>query len=421
MADPRIDVVVLLDGEDVLAGRVTSHRRHNAETSSFSYDLAYIGRDGAYALDPRLPLAEGPFQAPQGHALFGAFADAAPDRWGRNLIKRDETRRASAAGVAARSLGEIDFLLGVRDDFRQGALRFRDPATESFLAADDRGVPQLIDLPALVQASEHLDEGSETDEELHELLRAGSSLGGARPKAHVVHANGQLSIAKFPRNSQDVWNVGTWEKVALDLASSAGITVPESALMNIDGRSVLILRRFDRVDGRRVGYVSAMTMVEGTDGDVGSYLDIASKIEEVSPEATRDLHELWRRIAFSILISNTDDHLRNHGFLHERGTSWELSPAFDMNPTPDPGPKQLRTAIDGYDTAASVELLISVAEFFRLKEFDAAHVLGDVLASTDRWRETARHHGLTRIEVEEMAPAFEHPQVDIARTFAAQS
>lgn len=418
MADQRVDVVAAVEGEDVLAGRLISHRGRGAETSSFAYDSSYLGRSDAYSLDPTLPLGEGFFQAPEGLAIFRAFADAAPDTWGRNLIKRDASRRAKAGATAARSLGEIDFLLGVRDDFRQGALRFRNSATGSFLAPDDGGVPQLIELPKLLAASRHLEAGSETDDELSELLRAGSSLGGARPKAHVEDVRGRLSIAKFPSARRDTWDVGAWEKVALDLASEAGIVVPQSELLPIEGRGVLVVRRFDRDGGRRIGYVSALTMVEAADGDLGSYLDIAAKIEEVSPAATRDLRQLWRRIAFSILVSNTDDHLRNHGFLHERGNAWVLSPVFDLNPNPDPGPKRLRTAIDGNDPAASLELLMSVAGFFRFEEADAAQVVGELLAATGGWRRVAAGHGLARDEIDEMTPAFEHSEVAVAKAIA---
>lgn len=415
MPEQPIEVVVALDREDVLAGRLFSHRRQGRESASFAYDPAYLARPDAYALDPALPLAQGGLQTPVGISMFRAFADAAPDRWGRTLITRAEKRRAAAEQTTPRSLGEIDFLLGVRDDLRQGAIRFRD-GTGRFLASDDLGVPQLTDLPRLLQAAEHLEADEETDVELRDLLRVGSSLGGARPKAHVIDADGRVAIAKFPSARHDTWNVMAWEKVSLDLAREAGIRVPDSQLLRIVGRSVLIVNRFDRDDDRRVGYVSAMTMVEASDGDVGSYLDVAAVIEQTSPHATDDLHELWRRIAFSILVSNTDDHLRNHGFLHVHAGTWTLSPAFDLNPNPAPGSKHLSTAIDGYDTAASIETLMSVVSLFRLAEDGAASVLGEVLAATPRWREVAASHGLPEAEIAEMEWAFEHTQTDAART-----
>ncbi len=203
-------------------------------------------------------------------------------------------------------------------------------------------------------------------------------------------------------------------EVSLDLAREAGIRVPDSQLLRISDRSVLIVDRFDRIGARRIGYASAMTMVEGRDHDVGSYLDIGAVIEQTSRHASDDLRELWRRIAFSILISNTDDHLRNHGFLREVG-AWRLSPAFDINPDPAPGPKQLSTAIDGYSTEASIDVLMSVAELFRLTDAGALMVLREVLVVTSRWRLVAETHGLSEAEIAEMAWAFEHAQTDSAR------
>ncbi len=416
MAEQPIEVVVELAAEHVLAGRLYSHRRRGSESASFVYETDYLGRPDAYALDPALPLVQGTLQTPVELAMFRAFADAAPDRWGRRLVTRAERRRAAAEQTTPRSLGEIDFLLGVRDDLRQGAVRFRDPASGHFLASDDIGVPGLTELPRLVQAAEHLETDQETEMELRDLLRVGSSLGGARPKAHVVDADGRVAIAKFPSVLHDTWNVMAWEKVSLDLAREAGIRVPDSRLLWLGRRSVLIVNRFDREGDRRIGYVSAMTMLEASDGDVGSYLDIAAVIEQFSPRASDDLRELWRRIAFGILISNTDDHLRNHGFLHAGAGTWTLSPAFDLNPNPEPGPKQLSTAIDGYDTAASIQTLMTVAGLFRLTEAAAADVLGEVLAATARWREEAARQGLPESEIAEMSWAFEHPEGDAARS-----
>ena len=242
-------------------------------------------------------------------------------RWGRSLIRRREVAQARDEGREPRSLGEVDYLLGVRDDLRQGALRFRR-SDGPFEAVEDRGVPTLTDLPELLALAARAERGTADLPDLQRLIRVGSSLGGARPKAHVRDANGNLAIAKFPSAAHDTWNVMAWEKVALELAAQAGITVPATTLLNLAGRSVLVVDRFDRTrdaDGGpvgRVGYVSAMTMLQSTDGEQGSYLEIAEAIEERSSQATADLHQLWRRIVFSILIYNTDDHLRNHGFLH---------------------------------------------------------------------------------------------------------
>ena len=249
-------------------------------------------------------------------------------------------------------------------------------------------------------------------EDLKRLLQAGSSLGGARPKAHVLDSDGRIAIAKFPSESSDTWNVMAWEKVALDLARDAEIAVPDSQLLRVGDRDVLVVDRFDRRGGARVGYASAMTMLEASDGNQRSYLEIAEVIEERSPSATAELRQLWRRMAFTILISNTDDHLRNHGFLHERGESWVLSPAFDLNPNPGPGPgpKRLSTRIDYDSTRASIDTLMNVAPEFRLDAHDALEALAQVTRAVARWRDVAVSHGLHQHDLAMMESAFEHAE-----------
>jgi serine/threonine-protein kinase HipA len=405
-----IAVYVAIGDRNLLTGRMYPHRRGAVESASFVYDDRYLADPDAYPLDPGLPLVTGALQTRVGHALFGAFSDCAPDRWGRMLITRAEMARAKRAGTAPRSISEVDVLLGVRDDLRQGALRFRLDEEGPFLAEEGSGVPVLTDLPKLLDIAERAETDTIGYEDLGRLLRAGSSLGGARPKAHVVDGNGRIAIAKFPSPSSDAWNVMAWEKVALDLARDAGIEVPDSQLIRIGDRNVLIVDRFDRLGTIRIGYASAMTMLEASDGDQRSYLEIAEVIEERSPAATADLRQLWRRIAFSVLISNTDDHLRNHGFLHQRAGSWVLSPAFDLNPNPAPGPKELSTAIDFSDTHASIDTLMNVAEYFRLKMGDATAVLAQVASAVGRWRRVAASHGLQQADIEAMEPAFEHAE-----------
>jgi serine/threonine-protein kinase HipA len=403
-----IQVHVVIDGRDVHAGRLYAHRRRNTESATFAYEPAYLAHPGAYALDPllRLDQGAGTHQTGLGQALFGAFADCAPDRWGRTLVKRREAALARAEGRATRSIGEVDYLLGVRDDLRQGALRFRIE-DGPFLAEEDKGVPALTDLPSLLDLAAKAERDTADLPDLQRLVRVGSSLGGARPKAHVLDANGRIAIAKFPSANDDTWNVMAWEKVALDLAHKSGITVPESRLLNLAGRHVLVVDRFDRTaKGERIGYVSAMTMLEASDGDQRSYLEIAEVVETESRSATTELRQLWRRIVFSVLISNTDNHLRNHGFLHERGESWRLCPAFDLNPDPDPGPKHLSTAINEADDAASIDLALDVADRFRLSSSEARDVLEEVVRVVGDWRSIAADHGLADGEIERMEPAF---------------
>jgi len=411
MPDPTaVDVYASINGDSVLAGRLHSHHGRRAETATFAYSDSYLADPRAYALEPGLPLFSGAQHTPVGLALFRSFADSSPDRWGRRLITRAERIRAQSA----RTLGEFTYLLGVRDDLRQGALRFAQPGTTTFIADDETGVPALTDLPKLLDLADRAESDTADYDDLRTLLRAGSSLGGARPKAHVRTDEGQVAIAKFPSAGSDTWNVMAWEKTAFDLARDAGITVPPSRLLHIGGRDVHIIERFDRSGNVRLGYVSAMTMLEARDGDTGSYLDIAATIEEHSPATTTELRQLWKRIIFSILISNTDDHLRNHGFLHQSGDSWTLSPAFDLNPDSSPGTKHLSTAIDGSDTKASISLALQVAPLFRLSDAHAARVLSEVLAATRRWAQVAAANGLTTRDITNMATAFEHPEVAAA-------
>jgi serine/threonine-protein kinase HipA len=417
-----IAVYVAVGEKNVLAGRMYPHRRRGTESASFAYDDRYLADPDAYALDPGLPLVTGTLQTRVGRAAFGAFADSSPDRWGRTLIQRAEQARAEAerpraeaAAAAPGSMSEVDVLLGVRDDLRQGALRFRLEDQGPFLATEESGVPILTDLPALLDIAARAERDTAGYEDLTRLLRAGSSLGGARPKAHVLDASGRVAIAKFPSASKDTWNVMAWEKVALDLARDAGLRVPDSQLIRIADRSVLVVERFDRRGAARVGYASAMTMLEANAGDQRSYLEIAAVIEQRSAAATADLRQLWRRIAFSILISNTDDHLRNHGFLHERGDSWMLSPAFDLNPDPRPGSKHLSTAIDYTDRRASVDTLLRVADYFRLDASQAVEVLAGVTQAVARWRAAAKACGLMQADLDLMKPAFEHAEGERAR------
>jgi serine/threonine-protein kinase HipA len=415
MTDQIVDVIVQIGGQDVPAGRLWAHRHDRVGSSTFAYLPEYLARSDSYALDPLLARHTGQQQTPEGRDLFGAFSDAAPDGWGRRLIRRSEVRLARERGVAERDIAEIDYLLGVRDDLRQGALRFREPGADAYLAENRTGVPHLVDLRRLLNAAELLERDEASNEDLRILVDGGSSLGGARPKAHVVDADGKLGIAKFPAPAGDEWDVIRWEAVALTLARDAGIEVPRFDLVTIDGKPVLITRRFDRDPRGRIGYVSAMTMLEATDGQQRSYLEMVETIEDHSPSATADLRQLWRRIVFSRLISNTDDHLRNHGFLRLSASGWSLSPAFDLNPNPQPGRKRFSTAIDEQRAEEEIELAIGVADLFRMTSKEAGAVIADVVEAISRWRNVALAVGLTRSEISRMDAAFEHEHMRSAR------
>ncbi|SRR5712691_7737520 len=411
----NIEVFVAIGAQNVLAGRLYPHYRRGSESASFIYDDRYLANPVGYELDPALPLVAGTLQTAVGRPIFGAFADSSPDRWGRTLIHRAERARAQATATAPRSVSEVDLLLGVRDDLRQGALRFRYAGQDEFQASEESGVPILAELPELLDIAARAERDTADYDDLRRLVRAGSSLGGARPKAHILDNFGRIAIAKFPSENSDTWDVMAWEKVALDLAAHAGVIVPNSQLIRVGDRHVLVVDRFDRDGRRRIGYVSAMTMLEAGDGDQRSYLEIAEVVEQHSPAATAELGQLWRRVAFNILISNTDDHLRNHGFLNRGRDIWALSPAFDLNPNPHPGPKYLSTRIDFDSSLASIDTLISIAPYFRVDESSAIKNLAQVANSVARWRQVARSHGLNHRDLDVMEPAFEHPEAKKAQ------
>jgi serine/threonine-protein kinase HipA len=341
--------------------------------------------------------------------LFGAVGDSAPDSWGRVLMRRSESVRAKSSGEVTRTLSEADYLLGVNDEARQGALRFSLEDGGPYLTPQDKqSIPPLIELPRLLSAAERYLDDDETAEDLKILLASGSSLGGARPKASVRDTDGSLAIAKFPKKDEE-FNVVVWEAVALTLAEKAGIKTAGWRLETIMDKPVLILRRFDRIDGYRVPFLSAMSMLVAKDHDPHSYLEIAYAITQHGANPNDDLEELWRRIVFTVIISNTDDHLRNHGFLYERHKGWILSPAYDVNPTPvEVKARMLSTSIDFDDPTASIDLALSVIDDFRIKKPRAFEIAKEVALAVSEWRNVAAQFGLSKKEMDRMASAFEH-------------
>jgi serine/threonine-protein kinase HipA len=410
MSDREILVSIDLDGMPHLVGRPWARRNRGRESASFAYDPSWLAHPARFALEPALILGAGAQHTQQGRALFRAFGDSAPDRWGRMLIRREDRRRAQAEGIAPRTLGEADFLLGVSDISRQGALRFRAAEDGRFLAAGDhRSVPPLIRLGELLHAAMRVAaDDDDRDDDLRLLLAPGSSLGGARAKASVLDNDGQLSIAKFPQ-LDDPYPVMQWEAVALDLAHRAGIPVPHWRLETVADRTALLLHRFDRRGDIRIPYLSAMSMLGATDNAQHSYLEIIDAIRQYGAAPEQDCAQLWRRIVFNILIANTDDHLRNHGFLYAAGGGgWHLSPAFDLNPTPvDVRARVLSLAIDETDDTADVEVALGMARQCGLKPDAARAILAEVKAAIDQWRNVAARHGLSTREIERMASAFE--------------
>ncbi len=424
MSDPMTFVYVDLGGAPRLVGQLFVRTTRGRETATFVYRDSWIRADDRFALAPAMQLSAAPHHTAPGRALFGAIGDSAPDRWGQTLLRRDERRRATLEARAPRRLRELDFLLGVTDESRQGALRFSTAEGGPFLApATPNGVPLLVDLPRLLAAAEHFLNDDESADDLRLLLAPGSSLGGARPKASVRDVNGRLMIAKFPK-PDDEYRVVAWEAVALTLAANAGVHVTDHRLERVGERvgegDVLLVNRFDRryQDGatHRVPFLSAMSMLGANDGEPRSYTEIADAIRQHGAAPRTDLPQLWRRMVFNVLVSNTDDHLRNHGFLYDGIGGWRLSPAYDINPVPtDVKPRVLSTAIGvDLDPTASFEVAMEVVEFFNLKPAAARVMAAEVAAAVREWRISASRVGIKRAEIDRMSSAFEHEDLKAA-------
>lgn len=395
-------VSIQIAGEDVRAGTLYANVRRGVESASFRYDLAYLANPRAFALSPDMPLSDAALHA-QGEGVFRVFGDCMPDRWGRNLMLRAERRRAREEGRAARPLFEHDYLAGVSDIARQGALRIWVDGAP--VAEPGSGVPREVSIPNLLHAADRA--AKDIDADVGDLVAAGSSLGGARPKASVVDEGGALNIAKFPKpDESSLEDVCAWEKTALDLARDAGIRVPRSRLLRIAGRSVLLVERFDREGKARIPYLSGMTAVQGKDGGRYSYLDLVSFIEEFGCSPDEDIRELWRRILFSCAIGNVDDHMRNHGFLRE-GDGWRLSPAFDVNPTPGDNPKYLRSAIDLDDDEAHPQVAVDASEWFRIGRVEAVAQARVMAEKLKRWRKIATANGISRASQDYLASCMD--------------
>jgi len=400
----KISVFVDLDGYTLSAGHLLAESKRGRLTSAFAYDNGYLSNPQSYPIDPALPLTQGAW--PSASALPRAIRDTAPDRWGRNLINRRVAAEALAAGQPIRTLTELDYLLGVSDASRQGALRFKRADSGSFEYPGD-DVPKLVALPTLVNAAHAVAvDAIHAEAAVKMLLELGSaSLGGARPKASVRDGE-HMMIAKFAR-PQDDWRVMAWEKTVLDLAQATGIATPERRLLVVNGSDVLLVNRFDRSpDGRRTGYISAMTLCEADDGDRRDYLDMAERLAAVSAAPQADLEQLWRRVALGIAINNVDDHLRNHGLIRVR-SGWRLSPVFDINPDPEAN-AQHATSIGGAVTVGeAAQALVRSSAAFGLSDGQAVAILQDVIRVVREWRAVATRNGVHPSEQEGFAPIFE--------------
>ncbi len=423
-------IQVYLGNEVRRVGTLHYDANGNRERAAFAYDESWLSAPDRLAIEPNLPLVGGPQfhrKVRDGSVFHAAFADTEPDGWSRRVILRDhakrrqEARREGKEPVAAQ-LNELDFLLAVDDSSRVGALRFQDEGG-IFRRASEAGrrtAPPLMELGRLMAATRAVETETETAADLAYLRGRATSLGGLRPKCTVVDEGGRLSIGKFP-SVQDARAVTKGEVLAMQLAKAAGINAAETRLVDSEGVAVALVRRFDRAeDGGRHMYVSAATLMGVERGDPREhfYTEIVDALRMHGADAQADIGELWRRMAYSVMITNVDDHLHNHGFIHVDGGHWRLAPAFDINPFPDKA-RELKTWIsEEAGPEATIEALLSVIAYFRISRRRAGEILGEVERAVATWRDRSRALGMTDGEMEQFAEAFEHTERAAARRAA---
>jgi serine/threonine-protein kinase HipA len=400
--------------EPLLMGILHSNRLRGKEIFSFEYDEKWLNKGPAQVLDPNLQLYPGLHYLSEEKDNFGLFLDSSPDRWGRVLMRRREAVLARIEGREEQKLFETDYLLGVYDNHRMGALRFMLEKQSLFMSDDkEMATPPWVALRDLEQICLKLEDDDVADDSqymrwLSMLIAPGASLGGARPKASVVDQNGELWIAKFPSRN-DMGDIAGWEIVTYELAIAAGVNMATSKVQRFSSDYYTFLtKRFDRTSkGERIHFASAMAMLGYTDGqdysEGASYLDLVEFIQKYGANVNQDLEQLWRRIVFSICVSNTDDHLRNHGFLLT-ANGWILSPAYDINPV-ETG-TGLKLNISDEDNSLDLNLAMEVSAFFRLTDKQAFKILNEVKSAVRNWNNVASKYGISRREQELKSIAF---------------
>lgn len=409
----EIFVYINLSGKNYFVGTLWINEKKGQEKAVFEYSKKWLENPISMSLEPALTLGEGKFFTDK--ALFGSIGDSAPDRWGRMLMDRMEIKRAKNENRSPKKLLESDYLLMVDDKARQGALRFSKDEQGPFLANYSRSsIPPLVNLKKILSLTDKVITKEENNQELQDIFEPGSSLGGARPKATVKDGN-TLLIAKFPSPKED-YDIELWEYIALKLAKEAGLNVPDFSLHNVSGKNVLLLNRFDRFGYNRTPFLSAMSMLGMSDGDKASYLEIAEALMIYGHKPECDLQELWKRIVFNLLVSNFDDHLRNHGFLYNpQNNGWELSPLYDLEPLPlEKKPRFLQTSIDLENNDASLDLAFEVCEEFGFSLDDAKDAAKNLAESTRNWLYEAKKLNINSQEIEFIKSAFEHEDFDKA-------
>jgi serine/threonine-protein kinase HipA len=405
-----IEVHIDWQGQTHFVGRLHFAQRSTAVT--FEYTAEWLGRADTFAIDPTsLPLRPGAHHA---SSLFRAMLDCGPDRWGRVLIERAVRKQV----LERKPYQDIDYVLALDDFSRIGALRFRADASGPFLAANQSKLPPVIQLAALLRATDAIHGETETAADLRFLLGAGSPLGGARPKSAVRLANGQLAIAKFPSPS-DVRDIAAGEILALTLAREAGITVAEHRLVKVGSSNVSVITRFDRAGEQRIPFISAHSLLGLSRDDPGAYTRLADGVRQLGDDITADLRELWRRLIFSLLASNYDDHLRNHGFLMVNPGRWALSPAYDLNPVPEiDRTRTPKTPIMENGGEPSMAAALDAAPRFGLKPTEAKKIVREVYSAVSGWRQTGKKLRIKSSTLAAYATAFEHSMMKEAQSFS---
>lgn len=419
---------MLLGDAGIPVGRLVYVRQGRRENSAFAYDERWLANPDRFAVSPDLDLIAAYQQrkapSPQDSTFHCAIADTAPDAWGRRVIARDHAKRRQH-NAALMPLTEMDYLLAVDDFSRVGALRLRMPGENYARTTEEgqRSTPPLVDLQRIYSSSRAVEAGQETSEDLRYLQGKGTSLGGMRPKCSVIDSDGHLAIGKFP-SLGDSRSVTRGEVLALRLAHQAGIDSASSRVVSIEGIPVAVIRRFDRTAAHgRIPYMSAASVLQASRLEDRSYTEIVDAIRAFGHVPKEDVQQLWRRMLFNLLITNVDDHLQNHGFLHVEKGLWRLAPAFDLNPFPDKE-RESKTWLSEQDgPVADVKTLLARSAYFSLSTTAALRVLGEVCTAVGGWRVAALHPevGLTSRELEDFSPAFEHAQFDAAKRILADS
>lgn len=406
------EVHIDLQGATQLVGRL--HVTSRGSSVAFEYASEWLERADAFSFDPTaLPLQRGSQHSAQ---LFGAMQDCGPDRWGRVLIERAVRKQV----LPQKPYGDMDYVLALDDATRLGALRFRESPSGPFLATGSGTLPPVVRLSALLHATDAIHQETETAQDLRFLLGAGSPLGGARPKSAVQLADQRLAIAKFPK-PDDTRDIAAGEILALTLAQAAGIRTAEHQLIFAGGKGVSAITRFDRTANARIPFISASTLLGLPPDNPGSYTLIADGIRQFGGDSAGDLRELWRRLVFSLLASNYDDHLRNHGFLMHQKGRWSLSPAYDINPVPEIDRARVqKTAITEEQAEPGIEAALAAATRFGLKPAEAKQIIREVFTAISGWRKTGRKLGLKVTTLDAYASAFEHTLWDEAKALLGE-